>query len=161
MDSENFEIRLKHFLDSLNLSSSQFADKCGIPRPSVSQILTGRNKKISNIFINKVHEIFPELSINWLLFGEGDMLAGISKNNDEIPENPDSKSDSYKYPGEMGLFGGGNDSGTGFNPNISAYKSLVNQDNQIEKIIEKEKKVVQITVYYDDCTFENFFPEKK
>lgn len=161
MDSENFEIRLKHFLDSLNLSSSQFADKCGIPRPSVSQILTGRNKKISNIFINKVHEIFPELSINWLLFGEGDMLVGISKNNGEILQNPDSKSDSDKYPTDMRIFGDENDSESGINPNISAYMSAINHDNQIEKIVEKERKVVQITVYYDDSTFENFFPDKK
>ena len=33
------------------LTNSQFADKCRIPRPTLSQILNGRNKKISEEII--------------------------------------------------------------------------------------------------------------
>ncbi len=37
--------RLKEFLDYTGMQSTQFADSCGIPRPSFSQLLRGRNKK--------------------------------------------------------------------------------------------------------------------
>ena len=69
--------RLNFFLEQSGISKSQFADGCGIPRPTVSQILSGRNKKISDEIISKVHTIYPRLSIMWLMFGEGPMLNTI------------------------------------------------------------------------------------
>lgn len=62
--------RLNDFMQKQRMSSSQFADAIGIPRPSMSQILNGRNKKISNEFIEKLHHAFPALDMMWLLFGE-------------------------------------------------------------------------------------------
>lgn len=62
--------RLNNFMQKQRMSSSQFADAIGIPRPSMSQILNGRNKKISNEFIEKLHQAFPALDMMWLLFGE-------------------------------------------------------------------------------------------
>lgn len=67
--------RLKDFLSYINIPSTQFADNCGIPRPSFSQLLSGRNKKVSNELIGKIHEAYPMLSILWLMFGQGDMLV--------------------------------------------------------------------------------------
>jgi predicted XRE-type DNA-binding protein len=40
--------RLKLFLEQNGISNSQFADTCGIPRPTLSQLLNGRNKKVSD-----------------------------------------------------------------------------------------------------------------
>lgn len=65
--------RLHSFISALGIGTSQFADAAGIPRPTLSQILNGRNKKISNELIEKIHKAYPSLSIMWLLFGEGDM----------------------------------------------------------------------------------------
>ena len=56
------------------LSNSQFADRCGIPRPSLSQLLSGRNKKLSDVVVKQIHDAFPQMSVLWLMFGEGDML---------------------------------------------------------------------------------------
>ncbi len=78
--------RLKEFLDYTGMQSTQFADSCSIPRPSFSQLLRGRNKKVSDEVITKIHESFPQLSILWLMFGEGNM---VTSSNIEIsePEN--------------------------------------------------------------------------
>lgn len=84
MEEQNVAIRLKGFIDSLGLSHSQFADETGIPRPSLSQILSGRNKKVSDIIVGQIHRRWPELSILWLLFGEGDMLMA----SDPLHDNP-------------------------------------------------------------------------
>lgn len=37
--------RLKTYMDYRRIAISQFADTCNIPRPTISQILNGRNKK--------------------------------------------------------------------------------------------------------------------
>lgn len=66
--------RLKLFMQYTGLSSSQFADSSAIPRPTLSQIITGRNKKISNEIFAKLHDAFPQLNIMWLMFGDGNML---------------------------------------------------------------------------------------
>ncbi|MDE6120744.1 MAG: helix-turn-helix domain-containing protein [Muribaculaceae bacterium] len=74
-DSESTIItRLKEFIAYTGLSNSQFADSAGIPRPTISQLLHGRNKSINDLFIRKLHEQFPNLNIVWLLFGKGGML---------------------------------------------------------------------------------------
>ena len=65
--------RLKQFMATNGIASSQFADNADIPRPTLSQLLNGRNKKTSNELIAKIHEAYPELNVLWLMFGEGDM----------------------------------------------------------------------------------------
>lgn len=65
--------RLRQFMTAKNIASSQFADSADIPRPTLSQLLNGRNKKISNELIAKIHEAFPSLNVLWLMFGEGQM----------------------------------------------------------------------------------------
>lgn len=70
--------RIKIFLQSMGIANSSFADICGIPRPSLSQLLNGRNKKVSNEVIDKIHAAYPELNMMWLMFGDGDMLRNGS-----------------------------------------------------------------------------------
>ncbi|MDE6860891.1 MAG: helix-turn-helix domain-containing protein [Duncaniella sp.] len=67
--------RLKQYLDSRQISVTQFADECSIPRPTGSQLLAGRNKKVSDEIISKIHLAYPDLSIVWLMFGEGEMTT--------------------------------------------------------------------------------------
>ena len=66
--------RLKEFINYLSIPVTQFADNCSIPRPTLSQLLNGRNKKVSDELIGKMHDAYPNLSVLWLMFGEGDML---------------------------------------------------------------------------------------
>lgn len=74
---QSVSTRLKHFIEAKGVSLSVFADECGIPRPTLSQFLTGRNKKISDVMISSIHAKYPELNILWLLFGEGEMGAAF------------------------------------------------------------------------------------
>lgn len=68
--------RLKQFIESHGIAVTQFADTCRIPRPTLSQLLNGRNKKVSDEIISKIHTAYPSLSMMWLMFGEGNMEAG-------------------------------------------------------------------------------------
>ena len=67
--------RLKKFITYAKVPVTQFADNCNIARPTLSQLLNGRNKKVSDELISKIHEAYPTLSVLWLMFGEGDMLT--------------------------------------------------------------------------------------
>lgn len=78
--------RIKIFINYLSIGSSQFADNCKIPRPTLSQILNGRNKKISDEIIGKIHNEYPALSVVWLMFGEGEMLVGSNNQMSEPQE---------------------------------------------------------------------------
>ena len=170
MSEENVAIRLKGFIDEMGLTNSQFADRCGIPRPSLSQLLTGRNKKISDVLVGQIHQAFPELSVLWLLFGEGNMFAPVSTIEDSADDFPNLFSEVEKYPirgtdvnkysNLNGLKDGQNGGLSRVNSgNDDVYKNAELQ-REIEKMRKNPRKVVQITVYYDDSTFETFYPGK-
>ncbi len=91
--------RLKHFMDTQNIAISQFADTCQIPRPTMSQILNGRNKKISDELISKIHSSYPDLSILWLMFGEGEMqpYSNIKFSGHENAGNKNETSSNPAY----------------------------------------------------------------
>lgn len=91
--------RLKDFMEKEDISISQFADTCKIPRPTLSQLLNGRNKKVSDEFIGKIHTAFPNLSVVWLLFGEGSMTTNVNNQISE-PENVDQSPLSNIQPNE-------------------------------------------------------------
>lgn len=77
--------RLKLFMDSESIGSTQFADACKIPRPTLSQILSGRNKKISDEVISKIHEAYPRLSVLWLLL-EKDLCPQMQITKSQNPK---------------------------------------------------------------------------
>ncbi len=60
------------FMQSEQISSTQFADKIGVQRSSVSHILSGRNNP-SFDFIRKIMLTYPQIRAEWLIMGEGAM----------------------------------------------------------------------------------------
>ncbi|MDE6271692.1 MAG: helix-turn-helix domain-containing protein [Muribaculaceae bacterium] len=198
--------RLKLFIDTSGLTSTQFADMCGIPRPSLSQILSGRNKKISDILVGQIHRAFPDLSVVWLLFGEGPVKTGSVKHLSTAP-SPDDKFDDDENIGTFfnssdqprnisnaassGILGRDSQAKSGnqnsINPyirrdenensNLRGLKSneyssnstenevfesdlkIMDLTRQIEQMRQNPRKVLQITIYYDDSTFETFVPK--
>lgn len=216
MEDLNVAIRLKGFIDSEGLTHSQFADRCGIPRPSLSQLLSGRNKKISDVLIGQIHKAFPDLSVLWLLFGEGPMKdisggssSGFNSDGCQMDSSegfvpPVNADGVYGFGGDCGGAGAENGAGSvensensisahfsgpdnpGFVPNgpgmrkfsnvsglnipSNITQSLENKQEelslklselqkQIEKMKRNPRKVSHITVYYDDSTFETFYPK--
>lgn len=162
MKEENVAIRLKGFIDEMGLTSSQFADQCGIPRPSLSQLLSGRNKKISDVLVGQIHSTFPDLSVLWLLFGEGDMLVSASSSNDGTKEDNPTESPSerkeelssaVKEKSFPFISGSGRSQA-----DAKLEKELAQVRIEIDKLRKTPRKVSQITVYYDDSTFETFYP---
>ncbi len=66
----NEKERIEFIMRSYNLTPSQFADKAGIQRASVSHILSGRNKASLEVLL-KIYDSFPGLDMAWLMTGKG------------------------------------------------------------------------------------------
>ncbi len=94
--------RLKLFLEQNGISNSQFADTCEIPRPTLSQLLNGRNKKVSDEVISKIHAAYPALNIMWLMFGDGDMFVA----SDPVASALEQSQNLSKTPQSSGGFMG-------------------------------------------------------
>ena len=182
MNDSNVAERLKSYIEFKGLSYAQFADTCKIPRPSLSQLLTGRNKKINDIMVGQIHNAFPDLSILWLLFGEGPMENSASENSESgvdagagfsdglfaYPSNDNFSGGKRNFPTgardeneilkENGLRGGINGSQISDAEEEKLRNMIKELRGRIDEMKKNPRKAVQITDYYDDSTFETFFP---
>lgn len=64
--------RIRLVMERAQLSQQDFARKLEISPASLSSIFTGRTNPTNN-HVSAVHRAFPDINVNWLMFGEGDM----------------------------------------------------------------------------------------
>lgn len=158
--------RIKAYMEHVDLPISQFADMARIPRPTLSQILTGRNKKISNELLTKLHTAFPNLNISWLLFGDGDMdidptMHHTAINDQRINEKAD---DTISFP-QMVIPGISDmepeiDTDEADIPDKTAFQSSTPNIPMPATTLDANKKIQTIIVFYSDNSFEIFNPAK-
>jgi len=145
--------RINLIIKTKNLSASQFADKVGVQRSSVSHVLSGRNKP-SLEFIQKVLRKFPDIRSEWLLFGKGtmtnttDLFSSISsgKSTEEsLNDMNDINSVSIQGSDESGI------KTTPLNSTIGVEltKAKANSNKTIERIV----------LFYTDNSFTEYKPE--
>ena len=162
--------RLKFYIETQGMIASQFADAIGMPRSSFSQLLTGRNKSISDATIGKIHTAFPNLSISWLLFGEGEMLTNSSASQ----QSSSSHQAQLSIFGENAIFASNVDDATEYAKEIEVGKMPTSEPQQeVFKVGEPQapiyhaqysprannRRITHIVVYYNDNTFETFRQE--
>ena len=69
MNKKNILKRIKKIIEENNLSNSEFAEKIGIPKSSVTHLLAERNNPSLDIII-KISEAFENISTDYLIFGQ-------------------------------------------------------------------------------------------
>ena len=78
---ESVKERLNSYLTEKKVNKAEFARKIEVSNAFVNSI----RKSISPEKIHKIKEQFPDLNIEWLMTGEGDMIIGeVSGNNNAI-----------------------------------------------------------------------------
>ena len=158
--------RLKQFIASTGLSSTQFADKAMISRPTLSQLLHGRSKSINNQILSKLYENFPSLDILWLLFGQGSMTNEFPEGLSDTQEICDDVDGSIDSCGDTMSI---NDSAAAQDP---SEPSQVHQETFEQVLAAKRaidvartgslahpqtrKEMSSIIVLYNDGSFERF-----
>ena len=97
MNKKNILNRIKKIIEENNLSNSEFAEKIGIPKSSVTHLLSERNNPSLDIII-KISEAFENISTDYLIFGqENQVKPTLQRSNTLFSELDESVSeDSVK-----------------------------------------------------------------
>ena len=79
------EKRFQKWLNSEDISATQLSNNINVSRAAISHILSGRNKP-SIDFLDKILNKYPNINLNWLVSGIGNMSyilkdASIKKKN--------------------------------------------------------------------------------
>ena len=143
--------RISKIIKEKNLSSAKFADEIGVQRSSISHVLSGRNKP-SLEFIQKILKAYPDIDINWLLSGKGNIFSGSINNENKIDFPEESATvhpeDITKYQKDQ-------------SKPESSKKPVINDifDNESDNDQLKQKKIEKIIVLYKGNSFKEYYPE--
>ena len=133
--------RIYQLMKYQGMSQKEFAATLCVAEGTLSGIFTGRTRPTNNI-VNAIHECFPHISINWLMFGEGDMLLEGA-----------SSQDAGTTSEQTDLFVGAASPSS----EVNSSPSPAPQIQEVVKYIDKpQRKITEIRVFYDDGTFETF-----
>jgi transcriptional regulator with XRE-family HTH domain len=140
--------RILEFLRAENKSSAQLAEEIGVQPSGISHILSGRNNP-SLDFVLKMLEKYKLLSTDWLLFGKGSMYKGV-----QMQTLFDEQSEIYNENDKMHFKK---------EPEKTIPEFQYNTKDQLNKeFAEPVKKrtsgVVKIVWFYDNNSFEEYFP---
>ncbi|SDE02426.1 helix-turn-helix domain-containing protein [Riemerella columbipharyngis] len=170
-----FDTRITKVIEYSGLTASDFADEIEVQRSNISHITSGRNKP-SLDFIKKIKNKFPELSWDWLINGEGDML----EKQEKAYEKTTPKKEITTTP-PLDLFSFANQD---INENLNLEKHKIS-NNAPESPIQveptekknithsqplayketlytcqntdnKKVKIKRIVIFFEDGTFESF-----
>ena len=151
--------RLKQFIAAENITQAQLADNLNVVRASVSHILAGRNKP-GYEFLSGLMTYYPNLNIEWLMFGKGKMYK--TQDQQTIFETPVTVEDDQEEPGIFTELARPEISvpeqpiavqpATQAQPGVTLndIKALV---NTMQKPVN-QRKLVKITAFFDDGTFQ-------
>ena len=95
--------RIKRIISDSGLSNSSFADKIGVPRSSISHILSGRNNPSLDLII-KILRNFDDINADFLLKGEAlplmdnDSKKDLDNKNMTLFPELDIKEDTKERP---------------------------------------------------------------
>lgn len=145
--------RLKQFLTMENISPARFAEVMGIQRSGISHLLSGRNKP-SFEFIQKMMTAYPDINYEWLILGKGRPY----KSDRKIPPQTENPS----------LFTEPAQDDTSLNDDLPSDSQAIGCQNPPSQPAENRifpgalaadgdfsaKKIIRITVFYNDGTFE-------
>jgi len=161
--------RIKMIMERAGLSQREFASKLEISEASLSNVFRGATNPTSN-HVAAIHRAFPDVSTDWLMFGEGEMLVGAAWAGE--PENGSGKAASRVDAADD--VKGASESFFGIELPIDApsERSSLNASPQKGKDVNRKieqsafprkveirkRKIKEIRVFYDDGTYETFNP---
>ena len=157
--------RIRNIMQHERLSQQEFAARLGISAASLSSIFTGRTNPTNN-HVMAVHRAFPQINVNWLLFGEGDMMDH-SEGDADAP-SPDAApaaegAPAATLPTASTGKNGAAAAAAGPRPTPSSPAApipVAAAEMPAVAPVVLRRQVKEIRVFYDDGTYESFSPLK-
>ena len=151
-------------MEDQHMTQQVFADFLQQSPATLSSIFNGRTRPTLQV-IDAIKTKIPDISIEWLLYGTGDMYISHPQGPEEsvlggqmVGQEQTLKFDSplstqHNMPQNAG-------STTGFQQGVKNTHLDIARE-EIKNIDKPPRKVTEIRVYYDDQTYETFVPAKK
>ncbi|HEY9113173.1 MAG TPA: helix-turn-helix transcriptional regulator [Bacteroidales bacterium] len=146
--------RIKRIIDDKQINAAQFADEIGVQRSALSHVLSGRNNP-SLDFMLKIKKAYPEINLDWLMIGSGQMIENTSSEK-KVTSSSSKSVLEIEFPDKES--------------EGSMEKTVVQPTNESVKPAEPVKALpkshgnktpTQIIVLYSDNTFEIFEENSK
>ena len=168
--------RIELLMKCYDLSPSQFAEKTGIQRASVSHIISGRNKPSLEVML-KIYDAFPGVDMKWLMTGVGEVPVRHAGPAVDVLRESLSPQQVSVLQVENSLFAAPDET---MLPVVEEPKRRATVQQSVrEKVVgeprprrqqvnrvaqmaalQAEKKIKEIRIYYSDGTYETLVPEK-
>lgn len=145
--------RIRQLMESNHMTQKVFAQYTGISEASLSGVFNGRTKP-SLSMVESIHERMPNVSVDWLMFGSGEMYTSQTEAAPaDAPtlfgadgQPADDTSEVATQPATEPVVSSGN----------------VQQQKTVVKFIDKpQRRITEIRIFYDDQTWETFVPKDR
>lgn len=138
--------RINLLMKEQKMSQKEFARELCVAEATVSGIFNGRTRP-TNAIVSAIHERFPEVSISWLMFGEGSMYASDEDSRSPIPSSAmESTVIPINFPDPHPV----SEMPSNTPPNVPIVRETV-------KYVDKpQRRITEIKIFFDDGTFETF-----
>lgn len=148
--------RIRKVMESQHMTQQVFAEFIQIAPATLSSIFTGRTRPTLTI-VEAIKNKIPNISTDWLLFGNGDMY--IDGEDAELSEK--TQDDSGRVTERMLDFDDQQPSPSVKPSPVSGVQFSYSDTKNIVKNFDKpQRKITEIRIFYDDQTWETFVPKK-
>lgn len=160
--------RIYQIMKESGMNQKEFSQTTGIAPATLSSIFNGRTSATLN-HAQALHQRFPTLRMEWLMFGEGQMYKDGS--NPSLFERSDAQSSlehandefptEFSFPIQPRTLQKEETEGESISSSVNQVQPTLNRMvdklDQMAKYLDKpQRKVVEVRIYFDDGTYEVF-----
>lgn len=159
--------RIRQIMESRQMTQSEFADYIELAPATLSSIFNGRTRPTLNV-VEALKKKIPDISMDWLMFGIGDMYQTVSNPSEPtLPQEHQGSEIRHQVQNPMLDFDAvpqnpvQNTTSAPYNSNSVRPTRLDLVREEVKNLDKPQRRVLEIRVFYDDQTWETFIPAKK
>lgn len=135
-----------------NGNNIEFSEKTGINKATISNLKNGKTNPTLEM-VYKIQNAFPNINLDWLINGKGDMFNNLSTESSKAIDNKVSG-----IQASLPFIESNDTESNNVNDNFSErqVKSIKEEmpADKNDKISDKDKKITQIIVVFSDGTIQ-------
>lgn len=152
---ELFSERLLQIFEYYSLSSTQFADKIGVQRSTLSHLLSNRNKP-SLDFLLKIIEHFPELNLYWLADGSKQMFSQKNETDQNFKTSSNLTEDITQNANDFEIDDVEESSLHATKENVENLVQYEVPQKIMDMSVEQNLEIDYIVIFYKDGSFKRY-----
>ena len=155
--------RLIELMQLLNCTPTQFANAIGVQRATLQHILNGRNEPSLKI-IMAVHDSFPQVDLEWLLYGRGNTFGETTpqkQENNDYPLFPGMESAVFQPQGKniSEFLNVKEEKSPAIARKRASNKGVSTDSNGTSDVIAK--RIKEVVIFFEDGTYQKISTELK